>query len=84
MNGKKITTNLRIDKSDWLQIKAMAAELGMSVNQYVNYLIRDSSVKRQMAINPRKKNSIWNLSKLAKAANRPISALSKEDKIIYG
>lgn len=84
MNGQTVTTNLRMDSTDWLQVKTMAAELGMSTNQYINYLIKDLAVKRQMAVNPSKNDTIWNLSKLASIVNKPLGALSKEDNIIYG
>lgn len=85
--SKKIVTNLRIDKADWLQIKAVAAELGMSVNEYINHLIVKSTIDRILALEdkqPTKKRlSVWDLPKLAKMSGEPME-YSQEDKIIYG
>jgi len=83
-NNLIITTNLRIPKSDWLQIKAMAGELGLSVNEYVNYLIRKVSVKQELIEDWGGKWEdlpIWNLSKIPGNKGQE---LSEEDKIIYG
>lgn len=84
MRGKTVVTNLRIDKEDWLQVKTAAAELGMSVNQYVNFLIRDLTQKRQLLGLEKPEKSLKNLAKLASVKNKPVGDLSKEDKIIYG
>jgi len=79
-----ITTNLRMEEADWLQIKAMAGELGMSFNEYVNYLIRQVSTKKQLGkMENYKDASIWEeLPGLAKIKNRP-GKFNKDDKIIY-
>ncbi len=85
--AEKIVTNLRIDKDDWLQIKVMAAELGMSTNEYIAHLIQTTTVKKIVGLdkkNTRKKGSIWDLAKIAKMESRPMGELSEEDKIIYG
>lgn len=84
----KIVTNLRIDKTDWLQIKSEAGELGMSINEYINSIIKKAAARMELALEkqtPIEKNhySIWNLSKLAKMKNKPMG-LSEDDKIIYG
>lgn len=88
--SRKIVTNLRIDETDWLQIKAVAAELGISANQYLIELIESFSLKQELALDeedliPRKekKYSIWNLADLASITDKPMG-ISKEDKIIYG
>lgn len=82
--NKMVVTNLRLPENDWLQIKTIAAELGMSINEYLNYLIQDLSAKRQLSPNITKRNFVWDLDNLAGIKNKPLGALSKEDKIIYG
>jgi len=78
-----ITTNLRITEPDWRQIKAMAGEMGMSVNKYINYLIRGVTSGFTLGlINKEKKETIWDLPKLAKMKNKP-SKFSGDDEIIY-
>lgn len=80
---RKIVTNLRIDENDWLQIKAEAGELGISVNQYLIYLIRDLSNKRKL--NPKRASApFWRLEELSKMKSQPMGELSEDDKIIYG
>lgn len=85
MKTKKVITNLRIDQYDWIQVRSMAAEAGMSVNEYINEIIKIDSSRRELAIQPkskRKKLSIWDLPKLAQMKDRPMG-LSAEDEIIY-
>jgi len=89
--SKPIITNLRISKHDWLQLKAIAAELGMSVNEYVNYLIRDLSAKRELLPDmkstrniSRKAAPIWALGDIAKRIKpTPVGKLSPDDTVIY-
>ena len=90
--NKPVITNLRINKHDWLQIKAVAAEMGMSANAYINYLIRDLSAKREFlpdmksnqAIS-RKTAPIWALGDIAKRIKpSPMGKLSSDDAAIYG
>lgn len=80
---KKIVTNLRINRDDWLQLKSEAGELGMSVNEYINYLIRDLSARR--ILNPKKREVLfWKLGQLSKRVkSKPKGQLSDEDKMIY-
>ena len=81
--SKKIVTNLRIDEEDWLQIKAMAGELGLSINEYLNYLVRSLSLKRELL--EELEAPIWRLGELAKRfKSKPMGELSDDDKIIYG
>ncbi|MDO8657789.1 MAG: DUF1564 family protein [Candidatus Levybacteria bacterium] len=91
MKGK-IVTNLRIDKEDWVQIKILAAEMGISVNEYINYLIKDLSLKRELlsdksiksAKKSKKTASIWKLGEIAKKIkSSPMEELSSDDKLIY-
>ena len=89
--SKPVVTNLRINRNDWLQLKAVAAELGMSVNEYINYLIIDLSAKRELLpdINPnqaisRKTAPIWALGDIAKRIKpTPMGKLSPDDAAIY-
>ncbi len=88
--AKKIVTNLRINEADWLQIKAMAAELNISANQYIIELIESFSLKQELALDEKdllpkkdKKYSIWNLADLANIKDKPMGS-SEEDEIIYG
>ena len=81
-----VVTNLRMEQPDWLQIKAMAGELGMSVNKYINYLIAKVTTREELGvIKDTKKASIWEeLPKIAlKSKGRPMG-LNKDDEIIYG
>ena len=83
MSNNKIVTNLRIDRNSWIQIKVMAAELGMSVNEYINYLIQDLSTRREFQVDFRRKElPIWRLGEIG--AERKGKDLSLEDKVIYG
>ncbi|MDZ7586730.1 MAG: hypothetical protein U0946_03155 [Patescibacteria group bacterium] len=79
-----VVTNLRMAEPEWLQIKAMAGELGMSVNKYLNYLIAKVTTREELGISKEtKKVSIWEeLPKLAKIKNKP-GQLNEDDKIIY-
>ncbi|MBI4036552.1 hypothetical protein HY386_01565 [Candidatus Daviesbacteria bacterium] len=80
--AKKIVTNLRIDEIDWLQVKTTAAELGMSANEYINYLIRDLSTKLELTF-PEKVPTL-KLSEISKKVKpKPMGELSEIDKIIY-
>ena len=90
--NEPVITNLRINKHDWLQLKAVAAEVGMSANEYINYLIRDLSAKREllpdMKLNQarsRKTAPIWELGDIAKKIKpTPMGELSADDTVIYG
>jgi len=85
MAYKKVVTNLRLDYNDWLQIKTMAAELGLSVNEYINRLIMRKSAEQSLALDSKPTHarySIWDLPKLAKMSSEPMG-LSEEDKEIY-
>lgn len=89
--AKKIVTNLRIDENDWLQIKALAAEAGLSVNEYLNFLTQNVISKARFGFPIKihrggKKKSIYDLlPSLLKARDKDETfELSEEDKIIYG
>lgn len=87
-----VVTNLRIQKHDWLQLKTTAAELGMSVNEYVNFLLQDTSIKRELGFTSTSKsryqNSIpvplWELNTLARHTKpKSLGPLSVDDKLVY-
>lgn len=88
--AKKIVTNLRIDENDWLQVKTVAAELGMSVNEYINYLLQNIVSKAQFGYPKKsrikKRKSIYDLLPvLLKGRHKDKGlGLSEDDKIIYG
>lgn len=85
MDQTMVVTNLRMEEPDWLQIKAMAGELGMSVNKYINYLIAKVTAKEEMGIiKDPKKASIWEeLPKIALRSKGKPMGLSEDDEIIY-
>jgi hypothetical protein len=76
-----------MEENDWLQVKTMAGELGMSVNKFINYLIRKVTTKQQLGIidDDYKNARIWDeLPKIAKMSNGKPRGLSADDEIIYG
>lgn len=80
-----VVTNLRMEENDWLQVKAMAGELGMSVNKFINYLIRKVTTRQQLGVidDDYRNASIWEeLPKIANIKNKP-GKLSEDDEIIY-
>lgn len=89
--AKKIVTNLRIDENDWLQVKALAAEAGMSINEYLNFLTQNAISKARFGFPIKiskgtRRKSIYDLlpSLLKKRHKLKTFELSEEDKIIYG
>ena len=80
-----VVTNLRMEEPDWLQIKAMAAEAGLSANQFIIQIIRVVTTKKQLGkIDDYKNARIWEaLPALAKIKNKP-GKFNPDDEIIYG
>lgn len=76
-----IVTNLRVPVEDWNQLKAIAAERGMSANQYLNYLMR-KEVVAPLTKETKPRMSIWEIPKLAKKPVRGLD-LSADDKLTY-
>ncbi len=84
MNKNMVTTNLRLDRQDWLMIKTLAAEEGKSFNEYVKQVIIENSLSIKKGENEKKKLSMRDLGKvLASMKDQPMG-LSEDDKIIYG
>ena len=86
MTDPMVVTNLRLPESELTDIKAMAGEFGMSVNEYLRIVIRGVTNIQGLVeswVKPKKKReSIWDLPELAKMKNKPMG-LSKEDEEIY-
>lgn len=82
-----VVTNLRLPRSDWLEIKTVAAEAGMSINEYIRFMVRGLSNVSQLVggwVKPKKNHpTIWDLPKLAKGKSKPMG-LSPDDILIYG
>lgn len=91
MKQKMVVTNLRIPESDWLRVKATASELGMSFNEYINFIAIKSAtlpdipsgLKKGKRISIRKL-SIWDLPNAVKDIHQKPMGLSQEDEEIYG
>lgn len=83
MKTPTVITNIRLPKQDWLQVKTTAAELGMSINEYVNFLIRDRSQARELNAPTKKVRSIWDLPSIAKESKEDVFPLSADDELIY-
>lgn len=86
MKQPMIVSNIRLPRSDWLQIKAVAAEAGISVNEYIRHAVAKAQSSQAFVAEarmPAKRAPIWNVAKLAKKHGHP-RRLSKEDEAIYG
>lgn len=90
---KMIVANLRIPENDWIGVKTIAGELGMSVNEYINHLLQNTVSKAQFGYpkktKTKKRKSFYDLlSSMEKAGNKDYKRgkyeLSDDDKIIYG
>lgn len=90
MNRKMIVTNLRMEEQNYLMVKSLAVEAGVSVNKYVNDLIADTAGEMQLGIKskPRSKSMerFWDIPNICKGKKlRPESKyFSSDDKAIYG
>ena len=80
INKKAIVTNLRVPSEDWNQLNAIAAERGMSANEYINFLMRNV-ISPHLGVKKGSEN-VWDIPKLAKKAKKR-GGLSADDKIIY-
>jgi hypothetical protein len=82
-----ITTNLRLPYADWLQVKSLAAESGMSTNEYLKLIIQGLGNVRSLVdhwVNPQRGTAtIWDLPKLAKKRDKPLG-ISPDDELVYG
>ncbi len=85
MKQHMVVTNVRMSINDWLQVKTVASEMGMSVNEYLNFSAQAVTTSRQLFGEPKKiKNRyhlMWNVLK-QKATYKPMG-WSAEDEAIY-
>lgn len=82
-----VTTNLRMPTEDWMQVKTMAEEMGMSFNGYINWIAKETMNSVAITGKPtisKKKLDLRDLSNVMKKfKDKPMGA-SEDDKIIYG
>lgn len=79
---------MRIPKPGYMHLKALAGETGMSVNEYMNYLIWEAGGRRQLGIGAfsktDKEDKFWSIHKIMNSVDyRPMGA-NEDDKVIYG
>lgn len=89
MNRRMVVTNLRMEEANYLAVKALAGEAGMSVNEYVNTIVWEYSGKKQLGIKPEKKSgrnikSFWDIPKIMEGKPCRGMGASEDDKAIYG
>lgn len=80
------TTNVRMPRKDLIQLKAAAAEHGMSFNQYVTFMIHKGISARELGIRfiqTPSESPIWNLPHLVDIQTRTPQTLSPDDEEIY-
>lgn len=87
MLGKIITTNLRIPEKDLALAKSVARSRGISVNEYIKRVVKESSVRDQLvASKPAPKKDVYSFllefSKRKRVKGKKMD-LSEEDKAIY-
>ncbi len=78
-----------MEEANYLAVKALAGEAGMSVNEYVNTIVWEYSGKKQLGIKPERKSgrnikSFWEIPQIMKGKPRKGMGASEDDKIIYG
>lgn len=82
-----VISNIRMPEADWLQVKAAAGDLGMSINQYLNFVVEKCTFTRSLSKKPQKIKlkhaSLWDLPMLVKNIKNKPMGLSKEDEEIY-
>ena len=84
--NRKVVTNLRIPEDRYLMVKSAAAEMGISINEYVNRIISAAPIVAQFGRPKKTKKNIYDaLAEISKkvAGDKPMG-LSDEDEIIYG
>ncbi len=88
MTDPMVVTNLRLPRSDWLEIKSIAGGFGVSTNQYINEALNFVTKVKELAFTPKsvslKDDPIWDWPNLAKKIKDKPMGTSEEDKIIYG
>ncbi|MBU1130334.1 hypothetical protein KKE45_03380 [Patescibacteria group bacterium] len=87
MKANIVTTNLRMDRDAYLQIKAMASEDGKSFNKYLNSFINKWAMGKILygeGVLKAIRNKKFRLSDFpyVKVKDKPMG-LSEDDKLIY-
>lgn len=87
MKSDIVTTNLRIPREELTKIRILAAETGMSTNEFIRQSLNNISKRVGLGIKTEKpdKISIWDLVHVmqnTKSSGKKYE-LSKEDQIIY-
>ena len=88
MKQPMVVTNLRMPQSEYLQIKSIAGELGMSVERIHEFLCErydqktHDDAKRYAKKKIRKETIFEAFERIAKMPNKPMG-LSEEDEAIY-
>lgn len=89
MKQKIVVSNVRFPYHQWQQVRSAAADLGMSINEYFQYLSNVDQIKKMTGLkkNPKKKSGYEALDKLLEFAKthkgKPMGA-NNDDKAIYG
>lgn len=89
MSTSMVITNLRLPKTEYIQMKILAANAGVSVNEYIRKAVKQSAVQKMMAVEtvPQKStvSSFYDdMLKLAKSAPHvKVYDVSDDDAIIY-
>lgn len=83
-----IITNLRIPHDEWMQVKTIAGELGLSANTLIREAIKDYALQKMLGIRPATKEpqaTIWGEWKALATAKKETTKikLSIEDEAIY-
>lgn len=84
MGQPMVVTNVRMPQSDYRQIKSIAGELGISVNEYIHTTAKNA-VKKRQANKDKKINNFYEAMEAlihTPTKGKPMG-LSKEDEIIY-
>lgn len=90
MKQKIVVSNVRFPYHDWMIVKSAAAEMGMSINDYFQYLSNTETINK-MTGNKKKKltkksgyEAMDALLKFAKTHKGKPMGANEDDKIIYG
>lgn len=85
MSNKTVVSNIRVPYDEWTKIRVNAAEMGMSINEYIRFIINQISIKQELTPPAKTKKvdyPIWKIYKLASKKKKG-KGLSIEDKVVY-
>ena len=90
MKQKIVVSNVRFPYQEWIMVKSAAADIGMSINEYFQYLsnqetIRNITGTKKLIPHTTREKAFEALLKFAnrKVKGKPMGA-NEDDKIIYG